>query len=710
MAALTVVQRLVVRIVPAAMFCAIVLPLWAHAAAAAAALAVGTVSAGPPVDGSLQHPAWQHAQPVSLAWDLQGHKAAPDATSAYVVTDGTYLYVAFDAKQRSAIVATQHTNDAGQGTDDEVDVDLWPGGTNGFFYQFSANPIGTHYQSSSENSGYRPSWWSAGTVRAGEYVVTMKIPLSAIHGAASHQWLVQFSRRVEATGDIDVWSYDVNETDPTTSVYAGAMTGIRAVAVRPKPRLELYNLGSIAGASAGGSTSRTGLDFSVPYTATSSFYGTIHPDYSNVELDQQSISPTAFRRYYREVRPFFTQGNAAYNNFSCDLCNGITTLYTPAIPTPRRGFAVEGKQGQVTYGAFDATGDDRTDGAQALSWHNSSHTVSASIQRVGMYQPGFSDDALELGTTYSDHKHVFGYFDYGSDRGTNVQSGRRAQLYDFGAGWQTPQTIAAVTVRKVGQYFNPADGFVWHPDIAGWGSFFAHTDLFKPGAPLRSLTYSLFFDRYHDRTGQLDQGDQSIALDLLTRGLLDVNVQSGSSYVRLTPDEPFYPVTQNGVFLTFGSGAENSSINNGAQHGSSATPTTIGYSTGRFGPGRLNSLTFTSTMRAARRGLLSFEVDGNTQMLDAGGAYHQWLERAAYTYQANSDESLAFGVRRIIGTPPMIDRVPPFQSGWNLSAAYHRTFNGTDEIYAVYGDASAFSTVPEFIMKWIHYFGAGRGT
>jgi hypothetical protein len=199
--------------------------------------------------------------------------------------------------------------------------------------------------------------------------------------------------------------------------------------------------------------------------------------------------------------------------------------------------------------------------------------------------------------------------------------------------------------------------------------------------------------------------------------LIDINFSTGSDYVRLQTDGTFHPVNQNGISLTFGSGAQNTSVNNGAQHGSSATPTTIAYYTGRYGPGRLNVLTVNTTMKAAGRGLVTFEVDGNTQLLDEGASqlatrdrFTQWLERVSYTYQANRDESLAFGVRRIIGYTPMLDQVPSFQTGWNLSAAYHRLFSGDNEIYAVYGDASQFATVHQFIVKWIHYFGAAKGT
>jgi len=33
-----------------------------------------------------------------------------------------------------------------------------------------------------------------------------------------------------------------------------------------------------------------------------------------------------------------------------------------------------------------------------------------------------------------------------------------------------------------------------------------------------------------------------------------------------------------------------------------------------------------------------------------------------------------------------------------------------DEFYIIYGDASASRTVPQFLMKFIHYFGAEKGT
>ena len=89
----------------------------------------------------------------------------------------------------------------------------------------------------------------------------------------------------------------------------------------------------------------------------------------------------------------------------------------------------------------------------------------------------------------------------------------------------------------------------------------------------------------------------------------------------------------------------------------------------------------------------------------------QWLERLGYTYATGANSSFAVGVRRIIGTPPVVDAtaLPAFTSAWNLSFAYHRR-TPHDELYFAYGDASQLSTLPQLVLKFIHYFGAEKGS
>jgi hypothetical protein len=679
--------------------------------AASNVLTIPVVQSPPPLDPKADAAAWKDAALVTLPWDVQHQRPASEPATARVATDGTHIYVRFDVKQRETLLAQQHTNDVGDGTDDEVWIDLWPNGSSGFYYQFAATSNGTHFQYSSENTAYAPTWTSYGAASGNDFVVTMRIPIKVMRGSGgTNGWKVQFVRIVRSTGERQIWTYGPAQTNGDDVNYAGAMKGLAsAVASRPKPRFALYGLGGAGSSQSGLTTSRMGGDFSVPVTATSSVYGTIHPDFSNVEIDQQSISPTAYQRSFSEVRPFFTQGASFYDRFSCDACPYVAQLYTPAIPTPRDGYAFEGKQGRFSFAGFDAVGTGRNDGAMAFGYLTPNNRWSFTAQTVAANLPGFTDHVDTGGISYNDSKHVSAYFDYGNDHGTNVHDGSQAQRYDGGMYLYSNTFGFAASARKVGAYYEPVDGFVQHADIAGYAVYTDKIWLFDKKAWLNSIQLSEFIDRYHARSGALNQTDNGLALDVLTRGRIDVNAGIGSSYL-LLDNGVFTPISQNGVGVTWHSGTANNPGSFG-YHGSSATPTSVTYNTGRFGPGRVDSWTRSSTMRAGPRGTLGLEADDTRAYEDGGATNVQWLERLGYTYATGPNSSFALGVRRIIGTQPVLEagQRPGFTNAWNLSFAYHRR-TPHDELYFAYGDASQLSTLPQFLVKFIHYFGAEKGT
>jgi hypothetical protein len=580
-------------------------------------------------------------------------------------------------------------------TDDEVQIDLWPNGPAGFRYIFITTALGTHYQFSSENNSYDPTWWSAGKLVPGGFTVTMKIPLTVMHGAGSGTWRVQFARLIMATGDDEVWSYGPAQQNHNDVNYAGIADGLpRLATLRPKPRAGVYALGAVASSSAGGTTSRAGVDLSIPLFSGTSFVGTFHPDFSNVEIDQQTIAPTAFPRLLNEVRPFFAQGANFYNTTpNCPDCPG-TQLYTPNIPTPRDGYAIEGQHGLFSYGAFDAVGAGRVDGAQAVNYTSPDQKNLATVQRVTTTYTGLHDFSTNVSYTHDNLKNFSAWLRYATDAGTNVLAGNRAQRYETGVNFYTPTSSFALGLRKVGEYFNPVDGLIFHPDIAGYYVNLSKQLKYSSDSPVKEIDVSANLDRFHGHAGGLSQTDNLLQLSLTTRKQFNVQLTTGSSYV-LLDNGIFSPITQQGAGLTYDYG--------------SATPSSLSYNTGRFGAGRLNAWTRSATVRAGERGLLTLEADDTAQYLDGGPRRVQWLERASYTFEMTRDSSLAFGVRRIIGEPPLLDVPEPYVNAWNLSAAFHRKVPG-GEIYAVYGDASALSTAPSFIVKYIHYVGADKGT
>ena len=658
-------------------------------------ISIPSVASAPRIDGTLSDPLWKRGAIVQLPYNLRDHGKASVGTTDYVMTDGRYLYVGVDARQSTPVRAHQHTNDVGQDTDDEVQVDLWPNGPSGFRYFFISTALGTHYQVSSENNSYEPTWWSAGRIVPGGFTVTMKIPLRALHGGSSGGWRMQFARLIMGTGDDLVWSYGAAQQNHNDVNYAGSATGLPAVtALKAQPRFGVYALGALTSAANGGSTSRAGVDLSIPVMAGTSFVATIHPDFSNVEADQQTIAPTAYPRFLNDFRPFFTQGANFYNfTPNCTDCPG-TQLYTPAIPTPRDGYAVEGARGHFSYAAFDAVGAGRNDTAQVFNYTSPNQKDATTIQRVGVDYAGFKDDTLNVSYTHDNLKNFSTWLRYANDQGSNVAAGDQAQRYEAGVNFYTPTSSVQAELRKVGKYFNPADGLIFHPDIAGYVVTTFKQYNFASTSPFKQLQIQTDLQRFHGHDGGLDQSDTNLFLSLTTRRLLNVQVTTGSAYTRLD-NGVFSPVTQQGAQLTFDYG--------------SATPTTLAFNTGRFGPGRLDSWVRSSTLLVGPRAALTLEADDTDQRLDNGKRYVQWLERASLSYQSGPDSSLALGLRRIIGFVPYLSAAPDFQNGWNLSAAYHRKLP-FGELYAAYGDASAFYTNHAFIIKLIRYVGADKGT
>jgi len=670
---------------------------------------------------------WDHATRLKLTWDVGHARPAKDPTDVSVTTDGKILYVRFVAKQNETIVDNQHSNDTVTGganvnggiawSDDAVWVDLWPTGPGGFQYQFESNPSGAHNEYSSENTAFSPQWEAHGTRTDGGYTVTMDIPMRVIHGAKVGTWRMQFVRYVRSSGELSVWSYDTTQTNPDDAGRAGYVhVPVVTRASIPKPRVGVYALGAIASSSAGGNTSRVGADWSVPVAQTAALFGTFHPDYSDVEIDQQSISPTVYARVYSEVRPFFTQSAPFYNHFDCDVCNGFrTTLYTPAIPTPAQGYAFEGREGQFGLAAFDAIGDGRNDAASSLDYTSPDTHWNAAFQHVATHIAGapdiegVSDVTNQGGVSWFNGGHLSAYANFATENGTLVPNTSQATWLDAGGGWGNQKFALFGSVRDVGQYFNPVDGFDSHPGIAGYALYTARVWTFSPNDFLSSVGVSGFMDRYQGPQYGVAQSDNQVLVDVLAKNTVDFQAYSGSNYWRF--GTLLQPVSQSAGFsITYHSGMQNN-VNNFPAHGSSSTPTSIQWYTGNYGlNGRLDTWFRNSTIKVGMRGALTFTIDDTAQYFTHGTANIQWFEGIAYAYQVNAESSFALGVRRVVGYPP-----EPNGGGncmgtcSNVSLAYHLRLRNA-EIYAAYGNPNTLVTVPQFLVKAIFYAGGEKGT
>jgi hypothetical protein len=662
------------------------------------------VLADPPSMGGTLDASWDPAAKLTLGQDFTYRRPVDEATEVRIAQDGSSLDIVFVVTQREARTEAQQTNGSSVTSDDYVGVYLYPQGTTGFQYGFFANPRGTRHQTSSENSAYTPQWTAVGHATSSGYIVTMRIPLNVIRSGGSTSWRAQFVRSIVATGGLAVWSYAGGGTGATDPAFAGTLldVGTKATALRPKPRAQLYTLGELTTPAYGGSTSRIGGDFSIPVTPTASFVGTLHPDFSNVEIDQQTIAPSAFAYQFAEVRPFFTQAGQAFNySVSCSDCPQL--LYTPAIPTFREGYALEGTQGPLTFGAFNAIGNGRVDQGEAFDY-NTSNTrtyTAANFQRIAVdTRSGIHDELNSFQGGFGSQKtHFFVYGNAAFERGSLVTIPGQANYLEYGGGYADSTAVVVANAQRIGAQFLPVDSFVQQTDLTGYEFYGRKTLTFSPKFFLRDVQVTEFYARYHNSAGQTNQTDASENLSLDFKNLITFRINRASNGVQVANGE-FLPFDGNTFFLGY-------KVNTG-------TPTYVRHTFGAYYHGRLDAYNYLSVLPLRKRVRLTLQTDEDKYLTTYPGetASTLWLERASIDYQLSKDASFDVGARRIIGGfLPNAFQPPPFGrvNAGNVSLAFHY-LSSRNEFYVVYGDPNSLATTPALFVKWIRYVGAPKGT
>jgi hypothetical protein len=568
----------------------------ALAAGAGAAIQLPILDAAPSNTGAIDA-TWQKAATLTLDIDFTNRRPASEPTKVYVAQEGDSLDFAFDVTQAEAQIASQETNSSSVLGDDYVGVYLYPQGVRGITYSFVANPRGARYQTSSENTAYTPQWAAVGRSRNGGYVVTMRIPLRIMRNGGSTSWRAQFVRETVATNSLDVWTYEQRATYATDPSFSGILNDVGGdgkgtpVSAKPQARLQTYALSESTSKANGGSTSRIGADFAIPIAPTVSFVGTLHPDYSNVEIDQQTISPSAFARQYQEIRPFFTQAASYFNEHQACL-DCPQTLYTPAIPTFGQGYAVEGTHGYASFAAFDSIGDDRNDAAQSLNYNFASQnqTFGVNLQHVGVNAYGLSDATTTLDLGYQDlQTHTFEYLNMGQDRGSLVTDASLGNYLETGVGYSDATTTVGLSLQDIGAQFDPLDGYIPQTDINGYESVAQKTFNFAAHTFLHDISATTFYARYNNHYGLVSQTDASAQVNVDLKDLLTVHLYLSTTGVR-TFDNEFLPFNGNGAMLAY-------RLN-------TSTPTYVMYTGGNYYHGELDSWSYVTTLPLARTSIL----------------------------------------------------------------------------------------------------------
>jgi hypothetical protein len=308
----------------------------ARAAAAAplrvahAARLTGTIQ----IDGRLDEPAWQAAEPTGdfvQSWPNPGAPAT-ERTEVRVLYDDQAIYVGirmFDEHPDSIAAQLARRDAVGIYSDwAHVIFDSYHDRRTSF--RFTVNPRGVQkdvYMSNdgTEDVNWDAVWKVATLVDSLGWVAEYRVPLSQLRfGSAppgqERVWGFQVQREIARRQERDTWS-PWNAQDQGFVSRFGDLTGLRDVPV-PR-RLEVLPYSSVRSTHAPGSAAdpfyhsldtkpKAGLDvrFGLPKGLTLS--GTVNPDFGQVEADPAVVNLSAFETFFTEKRPFFIEGSDAF--------------------------------------------------------------------------------------------------------------------------------------------------------------------------------------------------------------------------------------------------------------------------------------------------------------------------------------------------------------------------------------------------------------
>ncbi len=286
------------------------------------------------LDGRLDDAAWRTATPATEFMQTEPDDGSPasERTEVRIVYNDRAIYIGARLHDRGAIASRLGRRDGNL-----PDVDWFAVSLDGYHdhlaaAKFAVNPSGVvrdELMSGSNTFGGDASWdpvWQAKTqVDSGGWTVEMRIPLSQLRFAGgADEWGIQLERRIGRKNEHAVFSYSSRLVRGGVPRY-GHLRGMGGTTARTQQiELRPYSLAKgdfrspFQNSGAGypnpyrdGSRQTAGYGVDLKYLPTSNvtIFGTVNPDFGQVELDPAVLNLSAFEVRFQERRPFFVEGS-----------------------------------------------------------------------------------------------------------------------------------------------------------------------------------------------------------------------------------------------------------------------------------------------------------------------------------------------------------------------------------------------------------------
>ncbi len=276
------------------------------------------------VDGELDEDAWKNADIATgfTQYEPYNGRKASQRSKIKVLYDNRGIYIGamlYDTAPDS-ILTELGLRDSRHLNADEFSVDLIPynDGQNAFEFKLSASGVqsDTKYSSGFHDHNWDAVWKSAVSITDSGWIAEFEIPYSALRFPKEEvqTWGLNFWRGIRRYREWTTWNYVDNKMDAVL-LQSGELTGLKDL----KPPLRLSFVPYLAGYAERKPDTKSwsysynyGMDVKIGLSESFTLDATLIPDFGQVQSDDKIINLTPFETYYKEKRPFFTEGTELF--------------------------------------------------------------------------------------------------------------------------------------------------------------------------------------------------------------------------------------------------------------------------------------------------------------------------------------------------------------------------------------------------------------
>jgi len=522
-------------------------------------LNVSYTNAPPEIDGILNDPEWNFAEPITDFRQREPDNGQPgsERTEVRVLYDEDALYFAFYLydRQPDKILAQDLRRDSRMDTDDTIAVILDTFHDRRNAYAFRVNPLGTKYDVEVRNerqinADWDERWAAAVTITDEGWFAEFRIPFSSLrYRTGSHVWGIDFKREIRRNNEEINWSNYRRGFQFNAVSQFGNLVGLRDLGLTGRFRFQPYvtGLGSqfnVTDDPSNEAEASIGIeDFKVQITSNLTADLTVNTDFAQVEDDTERVNLTRFPLFFPEKREFFLESASSFafgsgggrgGGFgmgpSVSLYHSRNIGLVSGEPVPiRYGAKLTGKVGSTNIGFVNAqTGSSDVnivDGVEVFNpgknftvlrlkqdvfERSSVGMIYTNVQGAGAYNRVAGVDASFRFYDYLSISGEFasvladGVLDTSDELDDNPITAR------FGAGWNSDQWSASGSYQRIDEDFRTDLGFIRRRDVAsqsyrlGWNP--------RPGfAPaIRQIRFSGSFNYLTDIDGNFLEQSASL--------------------------------------------------------------------------------------------------------------------------------------------------------------------------------------------------------